>query len=43
MPPQTLAERLILIVVIVLSLFALALAATSPSFSMENKVVYQGF
>ena len=42
MPPSK-TERFILIVVILLSLTALALAASSPYFFMDNKSVYQGF
>ena len=36
-------DRMIYALVIALSLIALALSASSPSFFMDNKVVYQGF
>ena len=42
MTPSTI-DRLLLILAILLSLAALALAASSPSFFMDNKSVYQGF
>jgi hypothetical protein len=41
--PNRNAERLVYFLLIALMLAALALAAASPSFSLDNQPVYQGF
>ena len=37
------AKALLYFLIVVLSLIALALAADSPSFGIDNKAVYEGF
>jgi hypothetical protein len=37
------AKALLYFLIVVLSVIALALAADSPSFGMDNKAVYEGF
>ncbi|MDR3403283.1 MAG: hypothetical protein P4L99_12370 [Chthoniobacter sp.] len=41
--PPLRTESLVYLLLAVLSLLVLTLVALSPSFAMDNKVIYQGF